>query len=167
MGRAVAVSLLVALTFGLAAAGLPGYDYPSAWATVIDVPDGNTIVVRIVGAAAEGWIMGSVETVRYLGSVADPAGATVCGTAARQLNYQMTFGRLVYLEFDQAVRDSDGAVLAYVYLDAGSYFMVNAALVAMGVARTSVAEPNMRYASVFLGLEANATQLGLGCIASP
>jgi endonuclease YncB( thermonuclease family) len=164
MARALGLSLLLLIGVGFAAGALPGYDYPSAWGTVIDVIDGNTIVVRIVGAATEGWITGSVETVRYLGSYADPADATTCGAVARQLNYQMTFGRLVYLEFDQTLRDTDGTVLAYVYLDGGSYFMVNAALVALGVSKATVVEPNTRYSSVLLGLEATALQLGLGCL---
>lgn len=164
MAKALALSLLLLIGVGFAAGALPGYDYPSVWGTVINVMDGNTIVVRIIGAATEGWITGSVETVRYIGSTADPADATTCGAVARQLNYQMTFGRLVYLEFDQTLRDTDGAALAYVYLDAGSYFMVNAALVALGVSKATVVEPNTRYSSVLLGLEATAIQLGLGCL---
>ena len=166
MSKALALSLLVVSALSLTAAALPGYEYPSIWGTVINVIDGNTIVVQIVGAATPGWITGSVETVRYLGSYADPADATVCGSVARQLNYQMTYGRLVYLELDQTVRDADGAVLAYVYLDSGSYFMVNAALVAMGVAKATAVEPDTRYASIFLSLETSAVALGLGCLAA-
>jgi endonuclease YncB( thermonuclease family) len=167
MSRLLAVSLLLVFGLGLGVAALPDPAYPSIWGTVVNVVDGNTIVVQIVGGIAPDWVNGSVETVRYLGSLADPADATVCGSVARQLNYQMTFGRLVYLELDQAVRDAEGAVLAYVYLDSGCTFMVNAALVAMGAARAAAVEPNTRYAAIFSALESTAAELGLGCLGTP
>jgi hypothetical protein len=134
------------------------------WGTVINVVDGNRIVVEVVGSTAGDWIVGSQETVRYLGSYASPATETVCGAVAAQVNYQMTFQRLVYIEFDQVLRDADGTLLAYVYLDGGAYSMVNAMLVAMGITKATVEEPNTRYASVFLGLEAASIQFGLGCL---
>ncbi len=108
--------------------------------------------------------MGSQETVRYLGSYASPGTDTACSMAAPSINYQMTIDRLVYLEFDANLRDPDGVVLAYVYLDGAGLSMVNAMLVAMGITKATVEEPNTRYSSVFLALEAAALQLGLGCL---
>lgn len=164
MVRAVVVALLFALGVGLSVGALPGYPYPTVWGTVTAVPDGNRIVIEVVGASVEGWIVGSTETVRYLGSYASPTEATPCGAVATQVNYQMTFGRLVYLEFDKEMRDADGILLAYVYLDGRAFSMVNAMLVAMGIAKATVEEPNTRYANVFLGLEAASIEFGLGCL---
>jgi len=165
MRKIVVSVVLVAVSVGFSAWALPGYPYPTVWGTAVNVVDGNRIVVEIVGATDPGWIVGSQETVRYLGSYADPADATLCGALAAQVNYQMVFGRLVYLEFDQMLRDADGTLTAYVYLDGGGYGMVNAMLVAMGLSKATVEPPNERYASVFLDLEATALRLGLGCLA--
>ncbi len=130
MARILVVGMLVVIGVGLTAGALPGYPYPTVWGTVINVLDGNRIVVSIVGSSTGDWIVGSMETVRYLGSYASATEATFCGAVATQVNYQMTFGRLVYLEFDQQLRDPDGTVAAYVYLDGAAYSMVNAMLVA-------------------------------------
>lgn len=167
MARVLTVAAAIALALGVVASALPGYPFPSVWGTVTNVIDGNRIVIEIVGSTAGDWIVGSTETVRYLGSYASPAAATVCGAIATQVNYQMTFGRLVYVEFDQTIRDPDGAIPAYVYLDGGGYSMVNAMLVALGIAKATVEEPNTRYASVFLALEAASIQLRLGCLPLP
>lgn len=164
MRRLVLAAVLVLGCISWSAWALPGFPYPTAWATVLNVIDGNQIVVEIVGSTDPGWISGSRETVRYIGSYADPSDGTICGAIATQVNYQMVFDRLVYLEFDEALRDEDGAVLAYVYLDGGAYSMVNAMLVAIGLAKATVEPPNTRYAQVFLALEATAYSLGLGCL---
>ncbi len=167
MVRTAVIALVVALGVGLSVGALPGYPYPTVWGTVTEVLDGNRIVIKIVGASDESWIVGSTETVRYLGSYASATEATTCGAVATQVNYQMTFGRLVYLEFDQVLRDSEGTLLAYVYLDGGAFSMVNAMLVAMGITKATVEEPNIRYANVFLGLEAASIEFGLGCLVTP
>ena len=166
MRKMVCLLVVIVVASGFAASALPGYPYPSVWGTVVSVIDGNQIVIEIVGASDPAWIVGSEETVRYIGSCADPTTATVCGAIATQVNYQMVFGRLVYLEFDEQLRDVDGAVLAYVYLDGGGFSMVNAALVALGLAKATDVAPNQRYSQVFLGLEQAASQLGLGCLAT-
>jgi endonuclease YncB( thermonuclease family) len=160
-----AVAFLLVLGIGLSAGALPGYPYPTVWGTVINVLDGNQIVVEVVSASTPDWIVGSQETVRYLGSYASPTEATICGAIATQVNSQMTFGRLVYLEFDQTLRDADGVLLAYVYLDGGAYSMVNAMLVTLGITKATVMEPNTRYANILLALEATAYRLQLGCLA--
>jgi endonuclease YncB( thermonuclease family) len=166
MRRIVLLMVLVVAAAGPTTWALPAYPYPTVWATVIDVLDANQILVQIVGSNATGWIAGSQETVRYLGGYANPADPT-CGPVATQVNYQMVFGRLVYLEFDQVLRDEDGTLLAYVYLDGAGYSMVNAMLVAMGLARAAPLEPNTRYDQVFQELELTATRLGLGCFVAP
>lgn len=163
MARAVVVALAIAIGVGLYVGALPGYPYPTVWGTVVNVIDGNQIVVQIAGSSAGDWIVGSLETVRYLGSYASPGGTSACDMAAPSINYQMTFQQLVYLEFDQVIRDAEGKLLAYVYLDGAGLSMVNAMLVAMGITKATAEEPNTRYSSVFLGLEATAIQFGLGC----
>lgn len=154
---------LVALACAQAQA-MPGGPLPSVWANVTQVLDGNTIVVSIAGADVPGWIVGSVETVRYIGSLTDGAMDSFCGALANEVNRQMTLDRLVYLEFDEALRDPEGRLLAYVYLDGGGYAMVNAALVALGLARVNPVAPNVRYSSVFFDLEATAAHLSIGCL---
>ena len=74
----LALSVSLVLAAGLAAGALPGFPLPTVWATVSDVVDGNTIVIAIVGADTPGWIVGSTETVRYIGSQADGAMDTFC-----------------------------------------------------------------------------------------
>lgn len=164
MRKIILAAVLATIAVGFSAWALPGYPNPTVWGTVLNVIDGNQIVVQVVGSSDPAWIVGSQETVRYIGSYADPVDATDCGAVATQVNYQMVFGRLVYLEFDQKLRDSDGAVLAYVYLDGWGYSLVNAALVSLGLAKAVVEAPNDRYSQVFLGLENAAFQLGLGCV---
>jgi endonuclease YncB( thermonuclease family) len=164
MRRTLLAGVLIVTGLGFAANALPGYSYPSVWCTVADVLDGDTIVVTIVGADTEGWIVGSTETVHYIGIDADEQMESFCGALATQVNYQMTFGRLVYLEFDASLREPDGTLLAYVYLDGGGYSMVNAALVALGIADPSPMEPNTRYDDVFSRLAALAGELHLGCV---
>ena len=166
MAKVVMVGALLLIGVGLSAVALPGYPYPTVWGTVVNVVDGNRITIQVVGASTEGWIPGSTETVRYLGSYASPTDATTCGAVATQVNYQMTFGRLVYLEFDQQMRDSDGTLAAYVYLDGMGYSMVNAMLVALGITKATVEEPNTRYSAFFLALEVTATQYHAGCLAT-
>ena len=163
MRKMVLVAFVIGASLGLSASALPGYPYPTVWGTVMQVLDGNQIVVQIVGSTTREWILGSQETVRYIGSYTDSPDV-ICGAIATQVNYQMTFGRLVYLEFDQALRDTDGVVLAYVYLVGAGYSMVNAMLVAMGLSKATVMAPNERYSSVFLDLERTAYNHQLGCI---
>jgi endonuclease YncB( thermonuclease family) len=164
MAKAAWVGVLLAVCVGLSAAALPGYPYPTVWGTVVNVIDGNRITVQIVGASTRGWIAGSTETVRYLGSYASPTEETICGAIATQVNYQMTFSRLVYLEFDEQMRDADGTLAAYVYLDGGGFSMVNAMLVALGITKATVEDPNTRYSSYFQALEATAVQYNAGCL---
>jgi hypothetical protein len=167
MARILVAALLLAIGVGLTAGALPGYPYPTVWGTVINVLDGNRIAIQVVDSSTGDWIIGSIETVRYLGSYASATEATICGAVATQVNYQMTFGRLVYIEFDQFMRDLDGTLAAYVYLDGGGYSMVNAMLVALGITKATVEEPNTRYAGFFLALEANAVRYSVGCLATP
>ncbi len=156
MKRGIALTCVVLLAVGVAANTLPGLPYPTVWGTVINVLDRSRIVIQIVG---------STETVRYVGSYASPVEETTCGAVAAQVNYQMTFGRLIYLEFDQELRDAEGTLLAYVYLDGAGFSMVNAMLVATGITKATAEAPSTRYADVFAGLAAAALGLGLGCLA--
>jgi hypothetical protein len=73
---------------------------PTVWGEVIQVLDGNRIVVVISGSFTGGWTAGSQEPVRYIGCFASGTYETPCGVAATQVNYQMVMGRTVYLESD-------------------------------------------------------------------
>ena len=151
MAKTIVLALTLTLTIGFAVGALPDYAYPTVWGTVVGVIDGNRITVQIVGSTGGDWIVGSTETVRYLGSYASAVAETPCGAVAAQVNYQMTFGRLVYLEFDQVMRDAGRHPPRLRLPRRRRYSMVNAMLVAMGITKATVEEPNTRYASVFLG----------------
>ena len=91
MLRPIMIALLLVAAATLAASALPGYPYPTVWGTVTQVVDGNTIVIEVVGASDEGWIAGSTETVRYLGSYASPTAETFCGAVATPAATTRTF----------------------------------------------------------------------------
>ena len=122
---------------------------------VVHVDDGDTIDVRIGER---------VERVRYIGIDApeiahEPGGGrpgrggAPGGRGAARLNAALVGGRAVRLELDVEARDRYGRLLAYVW--AGET-MINAELLRRGYARTLPIAPNLRYASRFATLEAEA-----------
>ncbi len=70
-------------------------------------------------------------------------------------------GKTVRLEFDVEQRDRYGRLLAYVYLEDGTF--VNAWLVENGYAMVITVPPNVKYQELFLKLqrEARETRRGL------
>jgi micrococcal nuclease len=131
---------------------LPPHPPPPLMAEVSRVFDGETIRVLLHS--------GAVETVRYIGIDApSPTPSDCFGPEATLYNRDLVINRTVWLELDQLERDGAGRLFAYVYLDPSGLTMVNAILVAQGLARaldTGQASPNVRYASVFAELEGEA-----------
>jgi micrococcal nuclease len=122
---------------------------------VLEVTDGDTIVVRLRG--------GEVERVRYIGvdtPESTPDQPLECfGHQAAERNREMVGGELVSLELGPERRDDYGRLLAYVRTrDA----FVNARLLEGGYARTLAIAPNDGRAPLFARIEARAGRRGLG-----
>lgn len=65
-------------------------------------------------------------------------------------------GTPVRLELDEQTRDSDGRILAYVYLPGGR--MLNALLIQEGYAQVMINPPDIKYKDLFLKLETEARE---------
>jgi len=163
IGPMVQLGRLISLVFGvLLATTASAAPSPSLVGQVVRVVDGDTIAVRIGDRT---------ETVRYIGTHAPeldlPAKRKQSGgREAAEANRQIVEGQTVRLELDVQARDSEGRLLAYVYV---GDFMVNAELVAQGVAKVTTLPPNVKHQELFLKLqrEARLLQLGLWRGASP
>lgn len=112
-------------------------------AQVLGVVDGTTIQVDIEGGH---------EHVRYLGI--EPL-----GHPATEANRHLVQGKHVWLELDVPLRDSDGRLLAYVYV---GDLMVNAELVRQGYAQVNTVPPSGKYAHLFQQLQREAREAGRG-----
>jgi micrococcal nuclease len=129
-----------------------------AWAQVVRVVDGDTIVVSLDGRR---------ERVRYIGidtpeSVRPDTPVQCFAERAAARNGALVAGRRVTLRTDVEERDRFGRLLAYVSRDEPPRF-VNAALVREGYATTLTIPPNVAHAELFRTLErrARAAQRGL------
>jgi len=159
---------VVVVCFFVTASALPPNNAPTITATVLSVTDGDTIRVRIQSAGTSSLVAGTEWAVRYIGidtpeTVHPTQPVEEMGAEASAFNASLVSGRTVYLELDVGLIDIYGRLLAYVYLDAQGYAMVNAILVAMGFANASPYAPNYRYETVFriLGAAARDAKLGL------
>ena len=117
---------------------------------VVDVIDGDTIVVRRAG--------GRDETVRLLGidtpETHHPTKPVGCyGPEAAAYTSRRLFGTVVTLERDVETHDVYGRTLAYVYLD-GERF--DDELLRRGFARLLVIDPNRAHAREMLDEELDA-----------
>ncbi|MBI4220086.1 MAG: thermonuclease family protein, partial [Chloroflexi bacterium] len=113
-------------------------------AEVIDIIDGATIQVKIDGKP---------YAVRYLGVELAPPG-DLWRTYAGAANREWVEGQTVFLERDITDADAEGRLLRYVWV--GDDLMVNAALIAVGLARYSEEPPDVRYSAVLKQFESNA-----------
>jgi micrococcal nuclease len=124
-------------------------------ARVVEVTDGDTIVVELPG--------GRVEDVRYIGintPESTPNQPLECfGHEASAANRALVEGRSVRLSFGPERRDDYGRLLAYVR---ASGVAVNAELVRRGYARTLTIAPNDALAPTLARLEAAAGRVGRG-----
>ena len=141
----------------------------SAFAQVIRVVDGDTVVVLIDGRE---------DRVRYIGvdtpeSVVPDQPVECFGERAGDVNEALVAGERVRLVFDAELRDRYDRLLAYVYVPdkpaqqrrdfaSGSELFVNAELVRRGLARTLEIAPNTDFASLFERLETRAAEAGRG-----
>jgi micrococcal nuclease len=76
------------------------------------------------------------------------------GKEASRFTRQLVEGKKVRLEFDAQKRDKYGRLLAYLYLEDGTF--VNARIVEAGYAQVMTIPPNVKYADTFVGLQSQA-----------
>jgi len=135
----------------------PSQAEPSTGVQVVGVVDGDTIEICCV--------FGKREKVRYIG-VNTPEtkhprkGVEPLGKEAAEANRRLVGGQNIHLEFDVELRDRYGRLLAYVYLEDGTF--VNAWLVQNGYAQVMTIPPNVRYQELFLTLQREARQAQRG-----
>ncbi len=124
---------------------------------VVRVIDGNTIQVCCV--------FGDRVKVRYIG-VDTPEthhpmrGVEPYGMEASEANRKLVDGKTVRLEFDVQEQDRYGRLLAYVYLEDGTF--VNAWLVQHGYAAVMTVPPNVKHQELFLKLQREAREAERG-----
>ena len=124
-------------------------------ARVLEVTDGDTIVVRLAG--------GEVERVRYIGvdtPESTPDQPLECfGHEAAEANRRLVSGRTVVLLPGVERRDDYGRLLAWVR---AGRVEVNAFLLRRGYARTLTIAPNDSRAPRYARIEARAGREGTG-----
>jgi len=100
------------------------------------------------------------QTVRYIGvAVPDPAKPDKCfGKEALEFNRNLVVGKKIRLEYDEKVKDNE-LFLAYVYQDS---VFVNAEIIKQGYGSVFIVSPNVKFASEFIKLEAEAKQAKRG-----
>ena len=124
---------------------------------VVRVIDGDTIEVCCVG-----W---KRESIRYIGintpETHHPTkGVEAYGKEAAEANARLVSNKTIRLEFDVQERDRHGRLLAYVYLEDGTF--VNARLVEQGYAQVMTVPPNVKYQDLFLKLQQDARTASRG-----
>ncbi len=129
---------------------------------VVRVIDGDTIEVCCV--------FGDRVMVRYIGintpETKHPTkGVEHFGREASEANRKLVDGKTVSLEFDVEQRDRYGRLLAYVYLEDGTF--VNAWLVENGYAVVMTIPPNVKHQELFLKLQREARDGRTHAIGSP
>ncbi len=124
---------------------------------VVRVVDGDTIQVCCV--------FGDRVKVRYIG-VDTPEthhpmkGIEPYGMEASEANRKLVDGKTVRLEFDVQEQDRYGRLLAYVYMEEGTF--VNAWLVQHGYAVVMTIPPNVKHQGLFLKLQREAREARRG-----
>ncbi len=129
----------------------------SATVQVVRVIDGDTI--QVCG------MFGDRVTVRYVGvdtpEIHHPMiGVERAGKEASEANRKLVDGKTVRLEFDVQEQDRYGRLLAYVYLEEGTF--VNAWLVENGYAVVMTIPPNVKHQELFLKLQREAREAKRG-----
>lgn len=124
---------------------------------VVRIVDGDTIEVCCIG-----W---KRESIRYIGIDTPEThhatkGVEAYGKEAAEANARLVSGKTVRLEFDVQERDRHGRILAYVYLEDGTF--VNARLVEQGYAQVMTVPPNVKYQELFLKLQRGARETRRG-----
>lgn len=119
---------------------------PSHATTIVDVIDGDTVVVAFPA--------GEIETIRLLGvdtpETVDPSRPIQCfgAEASAFVREQLPVGTAVRLERDVEARDHFGRLLAYVFRADNDLF-INYELLGRGFADLAIYQPNDAYLESF------------------
>ena len=107
-------------------------------AVVVAVVSGDEIDVVITQSSAADVVAGrEIVRVKYLG-VAAPSRFEPLYMEAFDLNWNLVASSEIHLQLDGPRWDDEGRLLAYVFLDPSGFGMVNAVLLAVGLARIDV-----------------------------
>jgi len=148
---------------------------PSPTASAAPISDEQAQVTRVVdGDTIDVLVGGNTYRVRYIGvdtpETVDPRSPVQCyGREASERNRQLVEGKTVELEKDVSETDKYGRLLRYVWVGGE---MVNATLVREGYAMAITYPPDVKYQELFLSLQQEARDAGLGlwdpaCIPTP
>jgi endonuclease YncB( thermonuclease family) len=137
MNRMVACLFGIGITLVLLSAlvvGGPDSPTPTITVSVVDVVDGNTIVVNILAVSNVSPVfVGDTVHIRLIGIE-----LTESGEAFWEANADMAIARTVYLAVDSTSailwKGGDEPLSAYLYLDPEGKTLVNSMLIAMGFA---------------------------------
>jgi len=103
------------------------------------------------------------ETVKYIGVEAPQInlkeGSAFFAKEAKKYNNQLVFMKKVRLEFDKEQKDTEGRILAYVFV---KKTFVNGELVKLGYAKAHIVPPNEKYKNMLLDYEKKAMQTDKG-----
>jgi micrococcal nuclease len=113
-----------------------------AQALVLKVVDGDTIRVRMLGGDFPGSADGATEEVRIIGIDAPETGEAFSAAATAALK-SLCGGKKVGLEADTDTRDQYGRLLAYVFLENGTF--VDGEMLRLGLATLYLVSPNDRF----------------------
>jgi len=160
-------SVLVASLSSWVLASSPHTDL-SVTATVLAVVSASEIDVRVTRSSISPTVCaGTVVRVVYHG-LSTPSRFEPLYMEAFDLNWKLTVDHEVYFNVAEPAWDSEQRLHAYVYFDPSGYGMINAFLLASGLAaidpQLALTEP---HAEFFLKVSAAAAQSALGIWADP
>lgn len=149
----LALALGAVLLSRMAEKGSPGHPLPPAQESVKRVVDGDTAVLS------------SGEKVRYIGintpELHHPKKPVErYAREAKEFNRRLVEGKKVRLEFDVERRDKYRRLLAYLFLEDGTF--VNSELVRQGYAQVMTFPPNVKYADLFVRMQKEAREAKRG-----
>lgn len=155
----ILVLLLVACNMHTASdANLDDKDKSEKYYTVTRVIDGDTFWIEDTS--------GNREKIRLIGIDAPESRKTkhkevqYYGKEAKVFLKKYLLGKKVALEFDVQERDKYGRILAYVFMEDGTF--LNDYLVKSGYARSVTYQPNVKYQGQFVESERYARQNNVG-----
>lgn len=163
---AIALSLTIAADAGVIALAAKK-EAPARYIIVQRAVDGDTLKlangerVRLIGVDTP-EVHESVKLYRDARkSNQDVATIQALGKKAAAFTKGLVEGKPVRLEFDVQKKDRYGRLLAYVYLENGTF--LNAEIIRQGYANVMTIPPNVRYQDLFLKLyrEAREAKRGL------
>ncbi|MEK6715501.1 MAG: thermonuclease family protein [Candidatus Omnitrophota bacterium] len=157
----VLISIAIAASYALPKFSLPfshKYEYNNV--LVSYVADGDTIKlkdgsrVRLIGIDAPECHESEKLFRDARRSKKDIASIKKIGALSKTFTQEMLTDKRVRLEFDVEKRDKYNRLLAYVFLEDGTF--VNAKIMSSGYAKVMTIPPNVKYADMFVNLQRQA-----------